>query len=173
MILPVLTIVVASLAGASPANVPTGAALVERASNDLQRLRRALTDALGRVEDARHERDLQKLLCLDEKISQMKVLLTVAEHAEMALAESIVNRDDGAPVEASKIAVARAKADALREGAAACIGQLAYEVDGKTHVAVEEPGDLPAPPVTGAVVRPSRGDAPYWNEFGIPSYARR
>jgi hypothetical protein len=151
---------------------PTGGEQFEQASKDLVRLRRALTEVLRRVEDARHEKDLLKLLCLDERVSQIKVLLTVGERAEMALTEAIVNRDDGAAVEVSKISIARAKVDALRAEAAACIGQLAYEVGQRTEVLVEEPEDLPDVDELGPVVRSPPGQDPYRTEFGIPSAAR-
>jgi len=152
---------------------PTGGELLERASRDLVKLRRALTEVLSRVDDARHEKDLLKLLCLDERVSQIKVLLTVGERAETALTEAVVNRDDGAAVEVSKIAIARAKVDALRTEAAACIGQLAYEVNERTEVLVEVPEDLPIIDEFAPVVRSPPGQDPYRTEFGIPSAGAR
>jgi hypothetical protein len=186
LLLPLLSILsVAAPALAPPASEPspppvlpraargaTGGEFLERASRDLARLRRALTEVLSRVEDARHERDLVKLLCLDEKVSQIKVLLVVGERAETALTEAVIGRDDGALIEISKIAIARAKVGALRADAAACIGQLAYEVGGKTEVYVEEPEDLPDASESAPIVRPEPGADPYRTVFGIPSAAR-
>ncbi len=150
---------------------PTGGQVLDLADKEIVKVRRALTEVLSRVEDARHERDLSKLLCLDERVSQIKVLLSVAERAETALTEAIVDRDEGAAIELDKINIARAKVDLLRAEAAACIGQLAYDVGDKTDVVVEEPGDLPD---TGGspVVRSAPGADPYRTDFGIPSAAR-
>lgn len=152
---------------------PTGGELLDRATKDVARLRRALTEVLSQVEDARHEKDLLKLLCLDDKVSQIKALLSVGERAETALTEAVVSRDEGALVEVSKISIARAKVDALRAEAAACIGQLAYEVGGTTHVLVEEPEDLPDDGEPGPLERPSPGADPYRTEFGLPAAGAR
>lgn len=178
-LLPMLALLCGASPAADPAPEParpraaraaTGGELLERASKDLQRLRRALTEVLSRVDDARHERDILKLLCLDERVSQIKVLLTVAERAETALTEAVISLDEGsASVEQSKISIARAKVDGLRGEAAACIGQLAYEVQERTEVVVEEPDDLLSEDEPGPVSRPSPRSDPYRTEFGLPS----
>ena len=51
--------------------------------------------------------------------------------------------DPGSDAEYSKIAIARGKADQLRAEAEECIGQLAFVVDEKTSVEVQQPEDLP------------------------------
>ena len=149
-----------------------GKELLDRAAAEIVRLRRGLEEILSRVEDARNERDLVKLLCADEKLSRIKALVTVAERAEMTLAEAIATQDESVMIEYSKIAIARGKVDALRTEAAACIGQLAYEVEERTTVVVEEPVDLPK------IGEPQRaqdanGADPYRHSFGIPSSASR
>jgi hypothetical protein len=173
-------------AGAQPAAAPvapaataraeraaTGGEMLQRASADLARIRRALREVLERIEDARHEKDLVKLLCLDDKLAQAKQLVAVAERAETALAEAVANRDDGAVVESSKIGIARGKVDAIRADAAACIGQLAYEVEGRTSVFVEEAEDLPEGGAGSRTVDPTREPDPYRHAFGIPSAGLR
>jgi hypothetical protein len=147
--------------------------LMKTATSDLTRVHRALKEVLSRVQDARDEKDLVKLLCADEKLSRLKVLVSVAEKADVALAEAVANKDPGAEIESSKIAVARGKADALRAEAAGCIGQLAYEVTGKTSVVVEEAAELPDIGNPEAATNPFSGADPYRHEFGIPSDARR
>jgi hypothetical protein len=183
LLLPVLVTLGAAAPGVEPGVTPpvtvrsarastraqTGGELLAAATADLTRLRRALAEVLDRVEDARRERDLLKLLCLDERVSQIKVLLAVAERAETALTEAVVNRDEGADVELSKIAIAKGKIDALRTEAAACIGQLAYEVNERTEVFVEEPEELPEEKTSAPVTRPEPGTDPYRSPFGIPS----
>ncbi|MGB8929732.1 MAG: hypothetical protein WCC48_00625 [Anaeromyxobacteraceae bacterium] len=149
-----------------------GSELAERADAELARLRRAFEDVLSRVADARIEKDLVKLLCADDKLSRLKVLVAVAERAEVALAEAISARDVSVMIEYSKIAIARGKADALRAEAAACIGRLAYEVEEKTSVYVEMPEYLPK---VGEPDRAqdARGGDRYRHAFGIPSAAMR
>lgn len=175
----------ALLAGAAPAPVAplpvrpapgtSGAAILERSAADLDHIRRGLKEILARVEDARDEKDLVKLLCADEKLERMKALLAVAERADVALAEALAASDEAAAIEASKLAIARGKADGLRAEAAACIGQLAFEADGRTRVVVREARDLPgeAPAGEPAPEVPSADPSPYLHGFGIPSAARR
>jgi hypothetical protein len=183
----VLAPLLAILSGATPAGAApaeprpqplaarseVGGEVLERASEDLARLHRALKELLTRVEDARDEKDLLKLLCVDEKLSRLKVLVSVAERAEVALAEALANRDEAAPIESSKIAIARGKADALRAEAAGCIGQLAYEVGGKTTVFVEEAEALPDFDGEEGTTRPHSRTDPYRHEFGIPAASGR
>lgn len=163
----------ATSASTSSVEGPTVAAadLLARSAKDMERVRRALREVLARVQDARDEKDLVKLLCADEKLARLKVLVAVAEKADVALAEAVSGRDAGAPVEASKIAIARGKADGLRTEAAGCIGQLAYEVGGRTTVVI----DVAEAPDAGAVTPADALTAvePYRTEFGIPSDARR
>jgi hypothetical protein len=185
LLVPLLSI----LSVASPAASPTppeptaepapegrlvgGAELVSRASADMEKIRRGLKEVLARVQDARDEKDLVKLLCADEKLSRLKVLVSVAERADVALAEAVANHDEAAAIESSKIAIARGKADGLRAEAASCIGQLAYEVNEKTSVLVEE---AEAPPDLGAAdptARPTARGGPYRTEFGVPADANR
>lgn len=172
----------AAPAGAAPAEPRSppraerstvGGDMLERASEDLARIHRALKEVLTRVEDARDEKDLLKLLCADEKLSRLKVLVSVAERADVALAEALANQDEAAPIESSKIAIARGKADALRGEAAGCIGQLAYEVGGTTTVFVEEAEALPDFDGEEGTARPHSGTDPYRHEFGIPAASGR
>lgn len=156
----------------APATGTRGSELMAVATADLTRIRKALREVLSRVQDARDEKDLVKLLCADEKLTRLKVLVSVAEKADVALAEAVANGDAGADTERSKIAIARGKSDALRAEAAACIGQLAYEVSGKTSVVVEEAAGLPDIGAAEASASPFERD-PYRVEFGIPSDARR
>lgn len=132
-----------SLEPASAAPALTDAQKLERSVQDLDRMKLALRQVLARVEDARNEKDVVKLNCVNEKLTQIKSLLRVAEQADISLHEAISNRDAGAESEFSKVAIARAKIDALRGESDQCIGQLAYIVDEKTTVEVQQPSNLP------------------------------
>jgi hypothetical protein len=128
----------------------------QRASDHLSRMKAALSAVLYRIEEARSEKDVVKLNCVNEKLTQIKGLLKVAEQADIALHESIANRDDGADAELSKIGITRTKVETLRGDADRCLGQLAYIVDEKTTVEVQQPANLPEHGVTDRdVTRPA------------------
>lgn len=117
--------------------------LMKKASDHVSRVKGAMKQVLGQVEQARNEKDIVKLNCVNEKLAQIKQILSVAEGAEVALQEAVARSDAGADAEYSKIAIARGKAEQLRAEAEECIGQLAFVVDEKTSVEVQQPEDLP------------------------------
>ncbi len=123
--------------------VTSDADKLEASADHIARMKVSLKHVLGRVEEARNEKDVVKLNCVNEKLTQIKALLRVAEQADVGLHEAISNRDPGAEAELSKVAIARAKIDALRGESDQCIGQLAYIVDEKTTVEVQQPSNLP------------------------------
>ncbi|BDG02534.1 hypothetical protein [Anaeromyxobacter oryzae] len=121
---------------------------LEKSGEHLDRMKASLRQVLGRVEEARNEKDVVKLNCVNEKLTQIKALLKVAEQADISLHESIANKDQGADTEFSKIGIAGTKIEALRGDAQQCIGQLAYVVDERTTVEVQQPDGLPQRDVT-------------------------
>lgn len=138
---------------------------LERSAAHLGRMKASLKQVLYRVEESRNEKDVVKLNCVNEKLTQIKGLLKVAEQAEVALHEAISNRDASADAEFSKIGIAKSKVDGLRGESDLCIGQLAYIVDERTTVEVQQPEGLterdvtsrrpPTPPSsTPPIIRP-------------------
>ena len=126
----------------------TDAEKVEKAADHVAKMKSAMKSVLKRVEDARGEKDVVKLNCVNEKLTQVKGLLKVAEVAEVQLSESIARKDESGDTELQKISMARAKVDQLRSEADQCIGQLAYVVDSETSVEVQQPDNLPSLDVT-------------------------
>lgn len=114
-----------------------------QAEEHLERMKQVLKQVIGRLEEARNEKDIVRLNCVNEKLTQVKGLLKVSEQADIALQEAVARRDEAADAEFQKIAIARAKVDQLRAEVEECIGQLAFAVDEKTTVEVEQPRDLP------------------------------
>lgn len=114
-----------------------------QADEHLDRMKQVLKQIIGRLEEARSERDIVRLNCVNEKLTQVKGLLKVSEQADIALQEAVARRDQAADAEYQKIAIARAKVDQLRAETEECMGQLAFAVDEKTTVEVEQPRDLP------------------------------
>lgn len=146
------------------AKVLSDAEKVEKASEYVAKMKAAMKAVLTRVEDARNEKDVVKLNCVNEKLTQVKGLLKVAEQADVALSEAVARKDEAADTEFQKITMARAKIEGLRGEADQCIGQLAYVVDSETSVDVQQPENLasldvtrrqppPEPVVTPPVVR--------------------
>jgi hypothetical protein len=120
----------------------TDAEKLEKSGESLNRMKTALKLVLTRVEEARNEKDVVKLNCVNEKLTQIKGLLKVAEQADISLHELLTKKDAGADAEFAKIGIARNKIDGLKGDAEQCIGQLAYIVDEKTTVEVQQPSGL-------------------------------
>jgi len=127
----------------APARVPTGPEMLDKADKDVAAMRQALKQVLQRLEESREEKDVVKLNCVNEKLTQIKGLLKVAEQADISLQEAVARRDDSAQADLAKVGMAKGKVDQLRTEAEACVGQLAYVVDERTQVEVEVPANLP------------------------------
>jgi hypothetical protein len=127
---------------------------VSRADDAVAVMQKTLREVLQRVEEARKERDLVKLNCVNEKLTQVKALLRIAEQSYIALQESVARAaEDGAQHEFAKIEIARQRVTELRAESEQCIGQLAYVVDEKTVVTVEVPA-LPDVTTDSTVTQP-------------------
>lgn len=116
---------------------------LEQAEDHLGRMKQVLKQVIGRLQDARNEKDIVRLNCVNEKLTQIKGLLKVSEQSDIAMQEAVARRDESAEADFQKIGIARAKVDQLRSEVEECIGQLAFAVDEKTTVEVEQPRDLP------------------------------
>jgi hypothetical protein len=176
--------VCALLSGIARAQPPKAADAekLEAAADNLARMKTSLKHVLGRAEQARNEKDVVKLNCVNEKLTQIKSLIKVAEQADIGLHESISSKDSTGEAEFSKIAIARTKVDGLRGEAEQCIGQLAYMVDEKTTVEMEQP-NLPGQRVSGLGIArremnpadsvAALGAAQEYGYSGHPGYAGR
>jgi len=94
---------------------------------------------------ARDEKDIVKLDCVNAKLNQAKGLVRISETAATDLHEANARSDDDTSHNAfSKASIAGRKVAQLRQEAEQCIGQLAYYTDDKTRVDVEVPAGLPS-----------------------------
>jgi hypothetical protein len=116
--------------------------MLQTAAESIARMKAAHKQVADRVDEARSEKDVVKLNCVNEKLTQVKALVRVAEQAESALREAVAAKDDGADAEYAKIGIARSKVEGLRGDADQCTGQMAYMVDEKTTVEVEQPSSM-------------------------------
>ena len=150
---------------AAKADALSDADKTKRAAEAIASMRTSLRQVSARVEDARNEKDVVKLNCVNEKLAQIKGLLRVAEQSELALKDAVANKDPVASAEFAKISIAKSKVDGLGSDAQQCIGQLAYIVDEKTTVEVQQPVGQPEretsgqyhptpPPAAPVVLRP-------------------
>jgi hypothetical protein len=120
-----------------------------KAAEAILAMRASVRQVTAKAEDARNEKDVVKLNCVNEKLVQMKGMLKVAEQSEAALKEGVATTEQLASAEFAKIGIARSKIDGLGSDAQSCIGQLAYLVDEKTTVQVLQPADQPEPDTSG------------------------
>jgi hypothetical protein len=114
----------------------------EKARDVIDGMRSLVSRVLAHREEARGERDVIKLSCVNEKLTGIKELLRVSEQASLTLEYALARGDAGVAIhEFGKIMVAKTKCDELFAGSESCIGQL-------------EPSVLPERrgPVVGEVV---------------------
>jgi hypothetical protein len=141
------------------ANIPD-AEKVKHSSESLGRMRQSLKDVLKMLEDARNTKDILKLNCVNEKLTQIKGLLRISEQADVSLQESLAKSDSKVALqELTKVGIASEKVQDLEAQARQCLGQLAYRSDENMVVEVDEPHltsddvtNPPPPPPT--VTRP-------------------
>lgn len=124
-------------------DVPDPAKLV-RSTQALGGMREVLRSVLGKVEEARRTKDVVKLNCANEKLTQIKGLLRISEQADVSLQEAVSRQESSSSEhEFTKVMIARQKVGQLRSEAEECIGQLAFRTDENLFVEVEEPNNLP------------------------------
>ena len=117
---------------------------LSRSTQALGAMREVLRDTLGKLEEARRTKDVVKLNCVNEKLTQIKGLLRISEQADVALQEAVARQEKtSAEHEYTKVVIARQKVAQLRNEVEECIGQLAFRTDENLTVEVEVPKDLP------------------------------
>ncbi|MGV3625805.1 MAG: hypothetical protein ACO1OB_33650 [Archangium sp.] len=129
---------------ASDASKVPDAQKVKTSSDSVLRMRSALKDVLTKLEEARNTKDVVKLNCVNEKLTQIKGLLRISEQSDVALQEAVAKKETStAEHEFTKVTIARSKVDQLRAEAEQCIGQLAFQTDENLSVEVDIPDYLP------------------------------
>lgn len=150
------------LSDARPGGPVAAADRLTYTAQALRSLKEIVRLVAGKLEEARDTRDVVKLNCVSEKLTQLKALVRVSEQAEGLLREAISARDEpAAEHEVSKVTRAGQKGDQLRIEAEECIGQLAFRTDDALTVEVVAPPGPPddptrAPPPEDVIVRPPR-----------------
>lgn len=107
-----------------------------RSKEALARMREILTRIIKMLEEAREERDVVKLNCVNEKLTAVKGLLRIAEQSDVMLQEALARRDaEISGHEFEKIMIASQKCGQLATEAEGCVGELAVYA-GETEVEV-------------------------------------
>ncbi len=116
----------------------------ERVEKSLEQMRGQATAMEKIASQARDEKDIVKLDCVNAKLNQAKGLMRISETASSDLHDADSRNDDDSSHNAfTKANIAGRKVAQLRQEAEQCIGQLAYFTDDKTRVDVEIPVGLP------------------------------
>jgi hypothetical protein len=128
---------------------------MKRSAGALTEMRGALKQVLEKLEEARNSKDVVKLNCVNENLTQIKGLLRISEQADVALQEAVAKHEtQSAEHEYTKVSIAQGKVKELRAKAEQCIGQLAFRTDENQSVVVDEPEDLPSGDPTEVVPMP-------------------
>ena len=157
----------------APAPAPTDPSFVQKSSISGDEMLNQAREYRGQInaitmqiqvqaEQAKSDKDVIRLNCLLDKLTQVKVNGNIMDQALQALQERVSSHDEGGQLhEYTRITIINQKAQVLRAEADACVGAETNYV-GPTKVVVESPAGLTAtidqpapaaPPVT-SVERP-------------------
>jgi hypothetical protein len=110
---------------------------LEQATLYLGEMKSVLTTVLALLKTAREEKDVIKVNCVNEKLTNVKGLIRISEQADITLQEAVAKGEkDTATHEFHKISISHQKIRILKTEAEQCVGELAFAV-GKTTVEVE------------------------------------
>jgi len=130
-----------------------------KSQEHIGRMKEILTKVLKHLEEARDEKDIVKLNCVNEKLTNVKGLLKISEDGDVKMQEALARRNpEEAAHEFEKIAIARSKCEQLFAESEACVGELAvYSGDTTVEMVVEgqPPEDLSEQvPTVDIITRP-------------------
>jgi hypothetical protein len=113
---------------------------LEYSRKAVTRMKEVLSRVLKHLEEARDERDVVKLNCVNEKLTAVKGLLKISEQADVTMQEALARRDTEVSAhEFDKINIAQRKTEQLLAESEACVGELAvYAGDTQVEVVLED-----------------------------------
>jgi hypothetical protein len=119
--------------------------MVRRAERHIGKMERTARSVRRQLSEARQERDVVKVLCLNDKLNQIDVALSSASDRQKALQAMVTNNNtDRAKHEFTIIAVLAERVEALQAEANQCVGEeLGYV--GDTQVTVDIDDDIADP----------------------------
>jgi hypothetical protein len=146
----------------------SGEEMLQQGNEYRQQIQAIVVQIQAQVEQAKKDKDVIRLNCLLDKLTQVKVNGSMMDQDLQRLQDVVLRRDEGAQLhEYARITIIVQKAQGLRGEADACLGSETNYV-GPTQVKVEAPPgipdnpDQPTPPapVDPGVARPEAA-SPY------------
>jgi hypothetical protein len=130
-----------------------GDEMIRQGNEYRQQIQAIVAQIQVQVEQAKKDKDVIRLNCLLDKLTQVKVNGNMMDQDLQRLQDAVLRRDEGAQLhQYARITIISQKAQGLRGEADACVGSETNYV-GPTKVNVEAPPgipdnpDQPAPPV--------------------------
>jgi hypothetical protein len=117
----------------------TDAQRLARGDEALNKVRGASERVDTFLAQARAEKDVLRLNCLQEQRGRVQEIAAAAERAATALREAVALRREGADVELAALSLAVRQADDVKGAAAGCIGALPYAPDATRVDELERP----------------------------------
>jgi hypothetical protein len=134
--------------------------MLERVEDYIKEMKKFLKRVLKLVAMARKEKDMIKLMCVNEKLTNIKGLLRIAEQSEVSIREAIVRKDrKAAEHEFTKAYTAYEVTKSLWAEAEGCVGKEAVYI-GKTKTEVEVSREIPPEDVTELPIEPLKVERP-------------
>jgi hypothetical protein len=139
-----------------------GDEMLRQGSEYRQQIQAIVFQIQGQAEQAKRDKDVIRLNCLLDKLTQVKVNGTMLDQSLQELQQAVVRHDEGTALhEYTRVTIINQKAQVLRTEADACVGSETNYV-GPTKVYVETPPgisdnpDQPAPvaPIDPGTTRP-------------------
>jgi hypothetical protein len=117
----------------------SGSEQIKQSDRFLKRMKAHLRRGFELLEQARTEKDIVKLNCVNERLASIKGLLKISEQADIALQEAVSRRDkESGDHEFTKISIAYQKVESLGVEVENCAGEaLRYSGDTRVEVNVE------------------------------------
>ena len=120
----------------------SGAQMLEQSRDYRKQMDEVSLQIQAQADKARKDKDIIRLNCLLDKLSQLRVNVSIMDQAIQSLQDSITRNDqDGMLHEYTRVTIVNQKAQVLRSEADACIGAETNYI-GPTKVEVETPGGL-------------------------------
>ncbi|MFN7134517.1 MAG: hypothetical protein ACK4N5_20735, partial [Myxococcales bacterium] len=80
--------------GAARTEVLSDKEKLSRSTEYLAQMRQGLKIVLGKLEEARDSKDVVKLNCVNEKLTNIKGLLRISEQADVSLQEAVAKKEE-------------------------------------------------------------------------------
>ncbi len=113
--------------------------MLARSARAVEQMRKALKIILSKLEEARSSKDIIKLNCVNDRLTDVKSMLRISEQADVALQEAVARQDmSQASHSLGTVEANGRKIEQLATESDQCIGLLAFDTAG-TKLTVEEP----------------------------------